>query len=97
MRIIVLAAAAVVVILVWMGFNARLNDSSKLDAEERIAVVVYGDHYGIGGHRFDGLLSGQLDRYGLGSLATDGVVLPNGPARRILHFGPLRPVHQWSR
>lgn len=63
MRIIVLAAAAVVVILVWMGFNARLNDSSKLDAQERIVVVVYGDHYEIGGHRFEGLLSGQLDRY----------------------------------
>jgi hypothetical protein len=63
MRIILLAAAAVVVILVWMMFNARLNESSKLGAEERVVVVVYWDHYEIDGHRFEGPLSGQLNRY----------------------------------
>jgi hypothetical protein len=63
MRIIVLAIAAVVVVFLWMAFNPHLNDSSKLSAEERVVVVVYWDHYEIDGHRFEGPLSGQLNRY----------------------------------
>lgn len=63
MRIVVLIAAAIILVLVWMAFNARVNSSEKLDGEERVVVVVYTDHYEIGGRRFEGPLSGQLDRY----------------------------------
>lgn len=45
------------------AFNAREKTVTNVDREERVVVVVYGDHYEIGGHRFEGPLSGQLDRY----------------------------------
>jgi hypothetical protein len=63
MRIIVLVAAAVVVALVWMAFNGRLHQAFTSGAEETVVVVVYWDHYEIGGHRYVGPLSGQLDQY----------------------------------
>jgi hypothetical protein len=63
MRIFILIAVAIALVSVGMAFNARLNQSSKQDAEERVFVVVYADHYDIDGRRFEGPLSGQLDRY----------------------------------
>jgi hypothetical protein len=63
MRIALLVAAAIVLVSAWIGVNAFLKPSAKLDYDESVRVLVFADHYEIGGHRFDGPLAAQLDRY----------------------------------
>jgi hypothetical protein len=63
MRIALLVAAAIVVALAWIGVNARLNATAESREDESVRVLVYADHYEIGGHRFEGPLTAQLDRY----------------------------------
>jgi hypothetical protein len=63
MRIALLVAAAIVVALAWIGVNARLNATAESREDESVRVLVYADHYEIGGHRFEGPLAAQLDRY----------------------------------
>jgi hypothetical protein len=63
MRIALLVAAAIVVSLAWIGVNARLKTTAESGEDETVRVLVYTDHYEIDGHRFEGSLATQLDRY----------------------------------
>jgi hypothetical protein len=63
MRIALLVAAAIVVALAWIGVNARLKTAAGSGSDELVRVLVFADHYEIGGHRFEGPLAAQLDRY----------------------------------
>jgi hypothetical protein len=62
-RRFILVAAAIALALIWVAFNAREKTVTDADGEERVVVAVYADHYDIGGRRFEGPLSGQLDRF----------------------------------
>jgi hypothetical protein len=63
MRTVLLVAAAIVVALGWIGVNARLKATAESGEDESVRVLVYADHYEIHGHRFEGPLAAQLDRY----------------------------------
>ena len=63
MRITLLVAAAIVLVSACIGVNAFLKPAAKLDAGESVRVLVFADHYEIGGHRFEGPLAAQLDHY----------------------------------